>query len=100
MKRTNPNHPIGRRDVLGAAAAALSAGALGSVTALGQTREQVAKGEGNHSASNPGPINKVLIGDNPDSYLPPTTDRGYVLPIWYSFDLVHRRIEDGGWNFG
>ena len=57
-------------------------------------------GEGNHSASNPGPINKVLIGDNPDSYLPPTTDRGYVLPIWYSLDLVHRRIEDGGWNFG
>jgi len=98
MKRTNPNHSIGRRNVLGAAAAALSAGALGSVTALGQTREQVATGEGNHSASNPGPTNKVLAGENPDSYLPPATDRGDVLPIWYSFDLVHRRIQDGGWT--
>ena len=97
MKRTNPNHPIGRRNVLGAAAA-LSAGTLGSVTALGQTRDQVAKGEGNHSASNPGPINKVLTGESPDSYLPPTTGRGDVLPIWYSFDLVHRRIQDGGWT--
>jgi oxalate decarboxylase len=98
MKRTKPNNLIGRRNVLGAAAAALSAGALGSVTALGQTGEQVAKGEGNHSASNPGPINKVLTGENPDSYLPPTTDRGDVLPIWYSFDLVHRRIQEGGWT--
>jgi len=98
MKRTKPNQPIGRRNVLGAAAAALSAGALGSVSALAQTREQVAKGEGNRSASNPGPKNPVLQGLNPDSYLPPSTDRGVIEPIWYSFDLVHRRIQDGGWT--
>jgi oxalate decarboxylase len=98
MKKTNPKDPVGRRSVLGVAAAALSAGALGSVTALGQTREQVAKGEGNHSATNPGPVNKALEALNPDSYLPPITDRGDVLPIWYSFDLVHRRIQDGGWT--
>jgi oxalate decarboxylase len=24
--------------------------------------------------------------------------RGDVLPIWYSFDLAHRRIQDGGWT--
>jgi oxalate decarboxylase len=98
MKNTNSKYPIGRRSVLGAAAAALSAGALGSVTALGQTREQVAKGEGNRSASNPGPINKALEALNPDSYVPPPTDRGDVLPVWYSFDLAHRRIQDGGWT--
>src|SRR5215813_7207162 len=51
-------------------AAALSAGALGSVRALGQTGEQVAKGEGNHSASNPGLKNKALQALNPSSYLP------------------------------
>ena len=98
MKKANQKDPIGRRSVLGVAAAALSAGALGSVTALGQTREQVAKGEGNQSKSNPGPVNKALEALNPDSYLPPTTDRGDLLPIWYSFDLVHRRIQDGGWT--
>jgi oxalate decarboxylase len=65
---------------------------------LGQTREQVLKGEENHSATNPGPINKALEGLNPDSYMPPTTDRGDLLPIWYSFDLTHRRIQDGGWT--
>ena len=98
MKRTKSNDGIGRRNVLGAAAAAISAGALGSVKALGQTREQVAKGEGNHSASNPGPINKALAAENPDSLTPPSTDRGVIEPIWYSFDLVHRRIQDGGWT--
>src|SRR5258708_2557256 len=98
MRKTNSPDSVGRRSVLGAAAAALSAGALGSVTGLGQTREQVAKGEGNRSATNPGPINKALEALNPDSYLPPTTDRGDVTPIWYSFDLVHRRIQDGGWT--
>jgi len=98
MKDTDSKYRVGRRSVLGATAAALSAGALGSATALGQTREQVAKGEGNHSASNPGPKNPVLQGLNPNSYLPPTTDRGVIEPIWYSFDLVHRRIQNGGWT--
>ncbi len=98
MKKMDFKNLIGRRSVLGAAAAAVSAGALGSVTAVGQTREQVAKGEGNQSASNPGPKNPALQGLNPDSYLPPTTDRGVIEPIWYSFDLVHRRIQDGGWT--
>jgi oxalate decarboxylase len=81
---------------LGATAAAFSAGAVTPLFA--QTREQVEKGERNHSASNPGPINKALAAENPDSNLPPPTDRGDVMPIWYSFDLTHRRIQDGGWT--
>ena len=27
----------------------------------------------------------------------PPTERGDVGPIWYSFDLTHKRIEEGGW---
>jgi oxalate decarboxylase len=98
MKKETRKDLIGRRSVLGVTAAALSAGAMGSVRALGQTREQVEKGEGNHSASNPGPKNKALQAVNPNSHLPPPTDRGVIEPIWYSFDLVHRRIQDGGWT--
>jgi oxalate decarboxylase len=98
MKRTNLMSRMGRRSVLGTTAAALSAGALGSVTALGQTREQVSTGEANRSATNPGPVNKALEALNPSSNLPPSTDRGDILPIWYSFDLVHRRIQPGGWT--
>src|SRR5262245_7528229 len=98
MKRTDSSRRIGRRPILGATAAVLSAGALGSVRALGQTREQVEKGERDRSASNPGPKNHALQTLNPGSYLPPATDRGVIEPIWYSFDVVHRRIQDGGWT--
>ena len=98
MRNTSRTKSVGRRSVLGAAAAALGAGAMRSRGAFAQTRAEALKGEQNHSASNPGPINKGLAGANPSSYLPPITDRGDVIPIWYSFDLTHRRIQDGGWT--
>ncbi len=98
MPETNPTHSLGRRSILGAAAAAISTGAMSLRSSFAQTQAQVLKGEQNHSASNPGPINKVLAGANPSSNLPPITDRGDTIPIWYSFDLTHRRIQDGGWT--
>lgn len=50
------------------------------------------------SASNPGPRNPDLIGLNPNSNAPPPTDHGVVEPFWYSFELTHRRIQEGGWT--
>ena len=88
-----------RRSFLGAAAAALSAGAvMATPFAAAQSRSTIAAGEQNNSASNPGPINKAIAGQNPSSELPPDTDKGDVNPFWYSFDLAHRRVQDGGWT--
>jgi oxalate decarboxylase len=98
MKKKDSKDRIGRRSVLGATAAVLSAGALGSVKVLGQTQKQVEQGKIDGSATNPGPRNKGLQALNPDSYLPPDTDRGVIDPIWYSFNIVHRRIQPGGWT--
>jgi oxalate decarboxylase len=28
--------------------------------------------------------------------MPPRTDHGDIGPIWYSFDLNHKRVENGG----
>lgn len=89
---------IDRRSFLGAAAAALSAGAIFAPAALAQSREEIRKGTGNHSADNPGPVNKALQAENGISYTPPDTDHGDVSPFWYSFELAHRRIQDGGWT--
>ncbi len=50
------------------------------------------------AASNPGPRNLGIASLNPNSDLPPPTDHGVVEPFWYSFDLTHRRIQDGGWT--
>ena len=52
----------------------------------------------NESASNPGPQNIGLVKLNPNSDVPPPTDHGVVEPFWYSFDLTHRRVQEGGWN--
>ncbi len=52
----------------------------------------------NDSASNPGPQNFGLVKLNPNADVPPPTDHGVVEPFWYSFDLTHRRVQEGGWT--
>jgi oxalate decarboxylase len=78
--------------------AALAAATLAGLTAHGQTREGTRQAERDHSSSNPGPKNKAILNENPSSNTPPPTDVGDVGPIWYSFDLTHKRIQEGGWT--
>src|SRR5438093_1349837 len=87
-----------RRSVLGMGSAALAAATLAGLTAHAQTREGTRQAEGDHSSSNPGQENKPLLNENPNSNTPPPTDNGDVGPIWYSFDLTHKRIQEGGWT--
>ena len=61
-------------------------------------RDNTAKAQRDVSITNPGPVNAVLQEQNPNSNLPPITDHGTVPPIWYSFDLAHKRIQEGGWT--
>jgi len=86
-----------RRNFLGRGTAALATVALAAV-AQGQERVNVHKAEADHSASNPGQENKTLLEQNPNSNMPPDTDHGDVGPIWYSFDLAHKRVQEGGWT--
>jgi oxalate decarboxylase len=89
---------LSRRNFLGVGSAGLATAALASLAVNAQERANIAKGEQDHSASNPGPENKPLLDENPDSNLPPPTDYGNIVPLWYSFDLPHMRIEEGGWT--
>ena len=93
-RQSSKESNLARRSFLGAAAAALSATPL----ALAQSREEVHKGDQDHSVSNIGPVNKPLQGENGSSNIPPDTDHGDVAPFWFSFELSHRRIQDGGWT--
>jgi oxalate decarboxylase len=54
--------------------------------------------EHDHSSSNPGQENRGLLALNPNSNTPPPTDHGDLVPLWYSFDLVKKRVEEGGWT--
>jgi oxalate decarboxylase len=87
-----------RRTFLGVGSAGLASAALASLAVNAQERANIARGEQDHSASNPGPENKPLLDENPASNLPPPTDYGNIIPVWYSFDLPHMRIEEGGWT--
>jgi oxalate decarboxylase len=90
---------LSRRNFLRAGSGALAATVLAAATtARGQERASTRTAEHDRSASDPGPENKALLEANPDSNLPPPTDHGDVVPLWYSFDLVKKRIEEGGWT--
>jgi oxalate decarboxylase len=68
------------------------------MTASAQEKASTQSAEHDHSSSDPGQENKALLAENPNSNTPPPTDHGDVGPIWYSFDLVKKRVEEGGWT--
>src|ERR1700758_4005805 len=94
-ERAMMEHPS-RRSFLGMSSVALATTAFAGLTANAQTKESTQKAEHDHSSSDPGPENKALLGENPNSNNPPPTDHGDMVPIWYSFDLVKKRVEVGG----
>jgi oxalate decarboxylase len=90
---------LSRRKFLRASSAVLAVTALGGATVLrGQERASTRGAEHDHSSSDPGQENKPLLDENPDANMPPPTDHGSVVPLWYSFDLVKKRVEEGGWT--
>lgn len=90
-------HPS-RRSFLGMSSVALASAALAGLTASAQEKASTVKAEHDHSSSDPAQENKALLAENPNSNNPPPTDHGDVGPIWYSFDLAKKRIEEGGWT--
>ena len=77
---------------------ALATAALTGLTAHAQETADTRKAEQRSSSSDPGQENRPLLEENPNSNMPPPTDHGDIGPIWYSFDLVHKRVQDGGWT--
>jgi len=47
--------------------------------------------------SDPGPNTPALAQQLPSLFSPPPTDIGDMPPFWNSFNIAHRRIQDGGW---
>jgi oxalate decarboxylase len=96
INETDRQQAVSRRLFVGATALA-GAGFMGANAAAQTVAERVAGRRGN-SPSDPGPENKVLLGENPSANNPPFTDRGNPGPIWYSFDLAPKRMQGGGWT--
>jgi oxalate decarboxylase len=98
---TNDNTRIdfpSRRSFLGISSVALATAALTGLTASAQETADTRKAEHDASSSDPGQENRPLLDENPNSNTPPPTDHGDIGPIWYSFDLAHKRVQEGGWT--
>jgi oxalate decarboxylase len=93
----SPSRGFSRRTMFGIGST-LATAAFAGVAANGQTRANTRTAEHDPSDSNPGPENAALLNQNPNSNTPPPTDSGDVGPIWYSFDLTHKRVQEGGWT--
>jgi len=78
--------------------AALAGAGLATLGATAQTQQELIAGRQGDSDSNPGPKNEPLIEENPDSNLPPFTDRGDPGVTWFSFEITSRRVQNGGWT--
>jgi len=81
----NGTEGVSRRTFLGVGSASLAGAALASMAVNAQERSDTEKAEQDHSFSNPGPENKPLLDENPNSNFPPPTDHGNITPTWYSF---------------
>jgi oxalate decarboxylase len=88
---------LSRRNMLGAAST-LATAVLSGAAANAQERPNTQAAERDRSVSNPGQENRTLLKENPSSNMPPPTDHGDVGAIWFSFDLTHKRIQEGGWT--
>jgi oxalate decarboxylase len=88
---------LSRRGFLEMGSAALAAAGVLSATAAAQEQHTYPK-KGDRSSSAPGPGNPPIDDQNPDSFLPPSSDAGGVQAFKYPFGLSHKRMQEGGWS--
>ena len=93
-----PASGLSRRNFLEVTSTALAAAGLTGLAANAQETQDTRKAEKDISDSNPGQENRPLLSENPSSNTPPPTDHGDIGPVWYSFDLAHKRVQEGGWT--
>src|SRR6202040_4439818 len=72
---------LSRRTFLEVGSAGLASAALASL-AVAQERSDTEKADQDHSSSNPGPENKPLLDENPNSNLLRPTDHSHIKPQW------------------
>ena len=91
------NDALSRRGFLEMGSVALAAAGVLSATAAAQEQHAYPV-KGDRSSSAPGPGNPPIDGQNPDSFLPPSSDAGGVQSFKYPFGLSHKRMQEGGWS--
>jgi oxalate decarboxylase len=93
-----PSSGLSRRSFLEVTSTTLATAGLAGLAGHAQEAQNTREAEKDRSASDPAQENKPLLDENPESNMPPPTDHGDIGPVWYSFDLAHKRVQRGGWT--
>src|SRR5882724_13418570 len=97
MDKDGSTEQLSRRGFLGIGSAALAV-AAGSAAVSG-ARAQESQPRTGRSATDPGPTNANMDGQNQDSAWPPNTDSKSLVPTFkYPFSLANKRTYEGGWS--
>ena len=86
---------ISRRTILAATAAGVFTVGAASAQSDGSIPQPQRPG---HGGTDPGPRNLMRDRQNPDILVPPSTDRGTLPKLRFSFSDSHVRQESGGWT--
>ena len=96
MENDSTKDRLSRRGFLGVGSVALAA-AAGSLAVGGAMAQENQRRTG--QATDPGPANTALDGQNPDSSWPPATDsKSLVQTFKYPFSFANKRTYEGGWS--
>jgi oxalate decarboxylase len=98
MRDDSKKDVVSRRGFLGMGSVALAAAGMLSVADAAAQEQKPYPAKDSRSASDPGPGNPLLDGQNPDSFFPPSSDAGAVQTFKYPFGLAHKRMQEGGWS--
>jgi oxalate decarboxylase len=97
MDKDVTKEQLSRRGFLGIGSAAMAV-AAGSVAVSG-ARAQESQPRTGRSATDPGPTNATMDGQNQDSAWPPGSDSKSLVPTFkYPFSLANKRTYEGGWS--
>jgi oxalate decarboxylase len=96
MENDSTKDRLSRRGFLSVGSVALAA-AAGSLAVGGAVAQENQRRTGH--ATDPGPANAALDGQNPDSTWPPATDsKSLVQTFKYPFSFANKRTYEGGWS--
>jgi oxalate decarboxylase len=98
MSKNRDKVGFSRRGFLGIGGAAFGAAAILSAAEAAARGQQGPPAGNDRRTSEPGPVNRPLDAQNPDSILPPSTDAGGVQAFKYPFSMAHKRLHSGGWS--
>ena len=89
---------VTRRKFVSSAAAV--AAAMAAAPAMHAQERPVPRSANHHLPNEQQPLkrNMPIENESPSSVWAPETDNGTVQPFWYSFELAHKRVTDGGWT--